>query len=344
MDDNTLSLQLGQNIISPNDPLKKISIDDLHRKIKEADNELRSKIQQLRIVQSIEPKRYQALKKMLPYVTCGIFNPPYRRSENFASIRLFILDIDHLSRHEMDLPSLRERLKNDNRIHLMFVSPGNDGLKLVFYLEEKCYDAAKYSIFYKLFVTRFAAEHNLANVVDKVTSDVTRACFLSFDEDVWYNPFADAVNMSVYIDFDSYTSVNQAGEEVKQALEEKSQSLEDATEKTDRQELPPDVLQQIKEKLNPNIKTKIEKIIFVPEELIAVVNTVEEKMNGFGIKTKSVESIHYGKKFVFELDNRWAQLNLFFGKKGFKIVKTPANGSNDDLAEVTYKILCEMFY
>jgi hypothetical protein len=344
MDDNTLSLQLGRNIISPNDSLKKISIEDLYRNIKEADNELKSKIQQLRIVQSIEPKRYQALKKMLPYVTCGIFNPPYRRSENFASIRLFILDIDHLSRHEMDLPTLRERLKKDNRIHLMFVSPGNDGLKLVFYLEEKCYDAAKYSIFYKLFVTRFAAEHNLANVVDKVTSDVTRACFLSFDEDAWYNPFADAVNMKVFIDFDSYGSVKQADVEVKQALQQKTQSIEGEPEKADRQELPPDVLQQIKEKLNPNIKTKIEKKIFVPDELTEAVNSVEEKMNGFGIKTKSVESIHYGKKFVFELDSRWAQLNLFFGKKGFKIVKTPASGSNDELAEVTYKILCEMFY
>ncbi len=344
MDDNILSLQFGRNIVSPNDPLKKIRIEELYRMIKDASDELKSKIQQLRIVQSIDPKRYHALKKMLPYVTCGIFNPPYRKTENFAAIRLFILDIDHLSRQELDLPTLRERLKNDNLIQLMFISPGNDGLKIMFCLEQKCFDAAQYTMFYKLFVTRFAGKYGLRHVIDKVTSDVTRACFLSADEDAWYNPFAGMVSIKEYIDFESYNSVKQAEVEVTNAIISEPVILSEVDNKAAHQELPPDILQHIKETLNPNIKIKLEKKIFVPDEVAAVVNNVEDKMKTYGITTKKVESIHYGKKFVFELDNRWAQLNLFFGKQGFKIVKTPVNGSNDDLADVAYRILCEMFY
>lgn len=344
MDDNTLCLQIGLNIISPNDPLKKITVEQFYHLIKEGDENLRSKINQLRIIQSIEPKRYQVLKKMLPYVTCGIFNPPYRRTENFASIHLFIIDVDHLTSNEIDMATLRNRLTADKRIHLMFGSPGNDGLKLLFCLDSKCYDAARYSLFYKLFATRFAGEHNIAHAIDKVTSDVTRACFLSVDEDTWYNPFSDTVTMNTYIDFDSYHSVKQAGEEIKNAIENNPQPFTGQTVKIDRKELPPDILQQIKEKLNPNIKIKHEKKIFVPEQVIAIVNSVEEKMKTYGITTIQVQSIHYGKKFVFGLDNRWAQLNIFFGKQGYKIVKTPASGSNEELAEVGYRILCEMFY
>jgi hypothetical protein len=343
MEDQILYLQLGRNITSANDPLKKISIVEFSKLIRQPDTDLASKIQQLRTVQSIDKKRYHALKRMLPYVTCGIFNPPYRRTINFASIICFIVDIDHLSEKGIDLQTLFEKLKTDDRIHLMFVSPGNDGLKLVFYLNQKCFDSAKYSMFYKLFIMRFSQEYNLEQSVDKVTSDVTRACFLSADENAWFNPFAMPVSMDAYIDFDDHNSLCQANEEVEKAIETTEQKGND-DEKAFRQELPEDVLQQIKEKLNPNIRTKIEKKIFVPEEVIAVVDKVEEKMQAFGIHTKQVESIHYGKKFVFGLDNNWAQLNLFFGKKGFKIVKTPASGSNNELAEIAFKILCEMFY
>lgn len=343
MEDNILYFQLGRNITSPNDPLKKITIDEFVKLVRHPEADLASKIQQLRTVQSIDKKRYHALKKMLPYVTCGIFNPPYRRSENFASITFFIVDIDHLSEKNIDPASLRDKLKADDRIHLMFVSPGNDGLKLVFCLSTKCFDSARYSLFYKLFITRFSQDYGLEQTVDKVTSDVTRACFLSADEEAWYNPFAATINMDSFIDFEDYRSVEDAHQAIAQAIE--NVSVENKTdEKNARQELPKDILQQIKEKLNPNIRTKIEKQIFVPDEVNAVVDKVEETMKGFGIATKSVENIHYGKKFVFTLEQRWAQLNLFFGKKGYKIVKTPASGSNPELAEVAYQILCQMFY
>ncbi|HAJ99939.1 MAG TPA: hypothetical protein DCM62_07930 [Bacteroidales bacterium] len=336
-------LQMGQNIVSQNDALKKITLAEFARLIKTPNPQLSSKIEQLRTVQLIDKKRYQALKKMLPYVTCGIFNPQYRRTENFASVQCFILDIDHLVERGFDMATLQKRLQGDDRVCLMYVSPGNDGLKLLFLLAQKCYDHAQYALFYKIFAARFSQQYDLGQSVDKVTSDVTRACFLSSDQEAWYNPNAIPVKMASFIDFENYASIAGVQSELKTVAESVAEKQISEVPMPNK-EIPSDLLKLIKEKLNPNLRIKAEKQIFVPEEVTAVVDKVAETMEGFGIKTKNVESIHYGKKFVFELDYRWAQLNLFYGKRGFKIVKTPATGSNDELAEVAYRILCDMFF
>jgi hypothetical protein len=343
MEQEGIYLQLGQSIVSPNDPLKKITPDQLHQMVSKPSPDLQSKVHQLRTVLSLDPKRYQALKRMLPYVTCGIFNPQYRRTQNFASISCFMIDIDHLSQKNIDSNELKNRLKADDRIHMIFTSPSNDGLKLLFMLTEKCFDYAKYSIFYKVFTSRFSTEHKLEQSVDKVTSDVTRACFLSVDENAWFNPFAQMIDMNAFVDFESESRMKKVFQEIKES-EDTSKLVEGNTPKSESQELPSDVIQQIKEKLNPNIKLMREKQLFVPEELNDAEKTVKTRMEELGIKVKLVQPLNYGKKFVFELDHRMAQLNLHYGSKGFKIVKQPINGVNEELMEITYQILCEIFY
>ena len=55
-----------------------------------------------------------------------------------------------------------------------------------------------------------------------------------------------------------------------------------------------------------------------------------------------VNNINYGKKMVFVINNIWAEINIFYGKKGFSVVKTPKHGSNSELADIVQKILCEL--
>jgi len=92
-----------------------------------------------------------------------------------------MIDLDHFDRSELDLPATAERLRADDRVLMGFISPGGDGLKLMFQLEEPCFDSGIYSLFYKAFVQHFAREHQLEAVIDLRTHDVTRACFLSID-------------------------------------------------------------------------------------------------------------------------------------------------------------------
>lgn len=96
--------------------------------------------------------------------------------------------------------------KADNRVVLCFVSPGEDGLKVLFRLKERCYDAGLYSLFYKIFVHDFAQQYNFQQVIDAKTCDVTRACFISVDADAYFNADATPIDLKAYADVDNPTS------------------------------------------------------------------------------------------------------------------------------------------
>lgn len=334
-----IDLQMGKSIVSPNDPLRKIDVTQLVDTITNPPADLQSAINQLRAVLNIDPKKYQELKRMLPYTTCGIFTPHYRKTQNFAAIGCMIIDIDHLSQNGINPEELKNRLKTDNTVMFAFTSPSADGLKLLFALQEKMYDPAKYSLAYKVFIADFAQRHNLLGLIDKVTSDVTRATFLSSDPQAYFNPQATPVALHSLINYESPQNVGDAVSTIKTF----EKLLTPENQVKTQNIIPSDVLQRIKETLNPNIKTKAEKIIYVPEELEPAVDKVKTRMAELGIAVKAVENIHYGKKFVFELDHRIAQLNLFYGKQGFKVVVTPVRNSDNELAEVARLILCEIF-
>jgi len=334
-------LQLGKNITSANDPLTKISVEQLYELITKANADLRSKIEQLRTVLSIDAKRYRQLKTMLPYVTCGIFNPPYRRTENFGVIEYLILDIDHLSEKGLATIEVKEKLAADDRVALLFSSPSNDGVKALFRLDTKCYDHAQYSIYYKLFAKMFSQHYNLEQVIDSRTSDVTRACFLSFDPEAYFNPQSVPVITASLVDFEDLYQVREANSLIK-LFDEQSKAV--AIPEPPANELTPDIFAQIKQKLNPNIRTKPEKSVFVPEELDMIIGSIKGAVNKHDIEVVSIDNIQYGKKFKFALQKHWAEINVFFGKKGFSVVKTPKNGSHAELTEIVYRIVCGVVF
>lgn len=334
-------ITFGKHITEKNDTLSKIDIEYLFKLVREPSNELKSQIEQLRTILTIDVKKYRILKTKLPYVCCGIFNPQIRRTENFASISNFIIDIDHIKEKGLSIEVLKQKLITDERVKLLFVSPGNDGLKVFFLLENKCYDRAKFSLFYKLFAKSFSEQYNLNQVVDRRTSDVTRACFLSTDPDAYFNNNPDTIKMESFINFENYIEVTEAEKLFKHQKKEFHQT---DTEIPVKKELSPDILQQIKIKLNPNIKTKIEKQIYVPDKLNKIIDSVKQKVAEFNIETVEITNIHYGKKFRFQLQNMWAEINVFYGKKGYSVVKTPKRGSNTELTEIVNQLLCELFY
>lgn len=331
-------LQIGKNIVSTNDALLKKPQQEVFELIKNPPGNLKSVIEQLRVVRTIDEQKYRKFKRKLPYFTCGIFNPPYRHTKNFASIASFVIDIDHISEKGLSIDNLKISLTADERIVMLFISPGNDGLKILFNLSEKCFDHARFKIFYKLFLRDFATKNNIEMLADSRTSDVTRACFLSYDMDAYFNPSAIPVEMNTFIDFESPTETDAALALFK--TEEKKAPVLANIEKI---EIDDEIYDSIKQKLNPAIKTKAEKIIYVPDKLETVISAVENRIKEFGIILKEITDIHYGKKMRFILKDNWAEINLFYGKRGFSVVKTPKRGSDARLADIVHQILCEMF-
>lgn len=334
-----MELSVGKNITQKQDKLFKIPFEHLVHSIKKPKTEIAEKIKQLRTIQNISVQEYRKLKVHLPYVVAAQFNPPYRLSANFTFTQHFILDIDHFSDDGKDINELKHQLKSDPNIKLIFVSPGGNGLKVFFELSEKCYDKAKYSLFYKTFALQFAGQYNLKQSIDLSTSDVTRACFISYDADLYYNPDNLPLIMSDFLDF------NQLSEIRKQ--EKQLENIEKKQEKTKPQVLNPiddEKLLEIKKKLNPNIRTRKPKQIYVPPELEKIIDDVEQLVNKHQISIEKISNIHYGKKFNFVLDNKKAEINLFYGKKGFTVVKSPKSGTNPELNDICYQLLCSIFY
>jgi len=333
-------LQTGKNITQAGDQLQKTSVQQIFHTIKNPPHELLTKINQLRMVLSLDQNRYRQLKTALPYFTCGIFHPPFRKSEHFGFTEHFVLDYDHLSEREITPEALRTKLIADERVEMLFTSPSGNGLKLMFRLNERCHDRFRFSMFYKIFVHAFSTKYGIEKVVDNRTSDVTRACFLSADTGAYYNKEAIPVNIGAYIDFSSAEQVNDAKKFLRELEKDKIQEMHGDVEK----EIAPDILQQIKQKLKPNIRTAREKIIYIPEELEEIISKIKERMTEYDIETRSVVNINYGKKFTFYLQDMWAEVNVFYGKNGFSVVKTPKRGSNAELADITYNILCELLF
>ena len=88
-------ISAGINIIANADQLHKVPVKSVYDSLRNPRPNIVSAIRQLRIVREIDEKQYGALKRQLPYLVCGMFNPPYRKTENFAYAEYFMIDIDH---------------------------------------------------------------------------------------------------------------------------------------------------------------------------------------------------------------------------------------------------------
>jgi len=305
-------ISAGKNIKQRNDKLYKIEISHLYKSLKNPKREIKEMIEQLRLLQVIDPKAYRQRKTMLPYVVPSLFSPAVRRKENFVSISHLILDIDHINDYELDIKSVKLKLQKDSRIELMFVSPSGNGLKIFFRLKNKCLDAQKFSVFYSAFARSFAKEYNLLEVVDFVTSDVTRACFVSYDVDAFFNESSEPVDMQNYIDFDDIITVRK--------IEKSNRKIEKENKKEFDKNLSKNEFDEIRKLLKPELSAKIEKKkhIFVPQELEQIIDDIKNSLVEHKIVVDEVRNIHYGKKICFSYQHHKAELNVFYGKKVFR--------------------------
>lgn len=120
----------------------------------------------------------KAIKSTLDYVTAaGTFTK--RSNANLIDRSgVFSIDFDHVN----DLRVLKADLIAKLNPALFFESPGGHGLKVFYYIDVNLGTHADY---FKAFQNYFRSEMNLE--IDKQCSDVSRACFLSWDCNSYLN-------------------------------------------------------------------------------------------------------------------------------------------------------------
>lgn len=335
-------LMAGKQVTSPGDTLQVLTPQRMYQGITQPRGGLQDTIAQLRTLKTMDANAYRKAKTQLPYVVCGSFSPPIRKKENFAWIQHFMLDIDKLSAIDLSVTGLKTLLQKDERIVLMFTSPGNDGIKVLFHLSAKIHDAGYYSHFYKAFAHQFATQYQLHGAMDVVTHDVSRCCFMSYDPDAFYNENAETVDASMYLNPDELffeEKKNTNTNETTPDGEQPAASTENKTEKNPpapKADIPNDILAQIKYKLNPAMaqRSPKQKNYIQPEQLVESLPALKESLAAVNMQLAETKPIQYGRQLKVTAGPYWAEINLFLGKSGYKAVQTTKTGSHAELARL----------
>ncbi|RLD42153.1 MAG: hypothetical protein DRI86_12175 [Bacteroidetes bacterium] len=322
---------IGQDITNSSaDVVKLTRIEDIYKAINEPSEDLYRKIIRLQKVKEFDKQAYTIQKRHLPYFIGAEFEGGIRRMDNFIEINWFVLDLDHVYTDVMEEERLKNLFSNDKRIVLVFASPGGDGMKLVFKLKDPIVDTSKYTSFYKAFSNEFARHYSLEKYVDFKTSDVSRICFLSVDNTAIYNPNPIEVDAVKYVSqFD--------------LLEQMANAEVDNPVKKDNKELNKDVYKDILSKLNPKAP-KRNNDVNVPEALDLIIAPIEKEIEAYSIKLTEQVNISYGKKLKFVKENDFAELNVFYGKKGFRVVISPRRGHHPQLSEIVKSMVESVVY
>lgn len=329
-------MMYGRTVMATNEPLEKITFNQLIHTIRQPDQDLITMINNLRRIRTLDPRIYADKKRQLPYFTTSLFYPPYRRKDNFVNTQFFIIDFDHVSDQPEQVQQLKNQFFQCPTVKAIFISPGGDGLKLLFELSEPISDAPLYSAFYKVFASRLAQELQATQWLDSVTHDVTRATFVSYDPDLLSRTDNDKINVFSIVSPDDLFAIRH---EVKEAEKVLNQTTSASTATTATKEITTDILQQIKSKLNPNARPLREKNYYVPPEVDEQKEAIIQFFASNEIEVTDILPINFGRKFMLRAGPLKAELNLFYGKKGFSVVATPKTGTNAELNNLCRQLL-----
>jgi hypothetical protein len=155
-------------------PIKDTSVFKVFEAIR--NGQYKEKIANIRC--SLDKTKRNELKSQLPYVTfCGTFSS--RANSNLKNHSgLACLDFDGVEK----LEQLRSEINDDFYTFASFVSPGGDGLKVLVKIPSVD-NNDDYQDYYVSLIEHFKKYHE----IDNATKDLARACYLSYDENLFIN-------------------------------------------------------------------------------------------------------------------------------------------------------------
>lgn len=334
---NEVIVYLGKKVTDgAQDIWEKATLSDLAEKIKSPEDTFKAGIQGLRRLKTIDIRKYGLQKRNLPYFICAGFQDNRRVIANFQEIYALVIDLDHLPEAALDPAEIRDRVGKDPRVSLAFISPGGDGVKIIVKLQSPVQVADVYSRLYKAFVTDFAHQHQIHCHPDMVTHDVTRICLLSFDPDCIFNPEATGIAPEQWVNL--YPSSDDLFQE--SAVSDSEPTQLPVT-------IPP-------ASITPVLKPGADQLraILFPEkkfvhsnpnedipQLNLLVSMLQDKLGEYGLQLAEATNIQYGKKIRVQHGLKFGEVNVFWGKRGLSIVKSPKQGTDKEVMEALYNLI-----
>lgn len=324
---NTHQLFRGHNVrLSPPEVLEPLSEADVVAWI--TGPTLAAETQRLRRVAALDQRAFNTAKLGLPYLTGAAFGGGLRHSDHFEHIGYLVLDFDDCLRTPGQSKQLQERIAQQESVWLMFVSPSGSGLKVWFRLQEPCTDASLYKTFYRSFASHFADQVALVGSIDTRTCDVTRVCFVVHDATAYHNPRALPLDWAKWMAQQPQTS----------------EALEPQVHPAPKAPLDASSYEYIRHTLNPRAVGRAKPPALVPALLQALEAELVQSLTGRGVAVEQVLPLPYGLKFCCMRQLGRAEVSVFYGKKGFSIVKTPKSGTDALLTDEVYTLLMEYLF
>lgn len=95
-----------------------------------------------------------------------------------------------------------------------------------------------------------------------------------------------------------------------------------------------ETMERIRAKLGSRRRASTERPVEVPKILNDIMDSIKGYVEETGLTITEVTSIQYGKKVHATLGLKQAEVNLFYGKRGFSIVASPKRGTDSGLNEL----------
>jgi hypothetical protein len=133
-----------------------------------------------------DKEKQKALKEKLPYCTwSGQFNSRAKDDPEFVHSGLLALDFDHLE----NVNAIRGKIELDPFVLVSFISPRGAGLKVIVRIPA---DKTNHEQNFRTATNYFKSRFNL--IADDSGKDLSRACFISHDPDVYCNSKAPIIS------------------------------------------------------------------------------------------------------------------------------------------------------
>lgn len=168
MNSQNFIISYGDSVF--NNQMSTSTLNDVISKIK-TDSTIEELVKNVRSIQN-KKERSEYKASHLPFFNLGTFQDNKRLTQNFLSSEFMIIDIDNLDDQQLD--EVKNKLQNDNRVFIYFLSPSGNGYKVVYRFSEPITDSKKFSENYKYHAQQLSEDYRIE--ADK-TSDVARECF-----------------------------------------------------------------------------------------------------------------------------------------------------------------------
>jgi len=134
------------------------------------------KIRSLKIKEA--QREFKRTSNQMDYVTIGGTFHSRGKAQIATVSGLCCVDIDDIKNVE----EMKRKLMENKFVHFCFISPSGKGLKVVAKIPP---DATKYEAYFISFANSLGIK---PESLDTSTKDISRACFLSYDSEPYYNP------------------------------------------------------------------------------------------------------------------------------------------------------------